>query len=240
MLERVENLSKILVVEDEKAISDVIQEWLTMEHHSVDVVDDGQEALNRLKVYNYDLVVLDLNLPGLPGIEVLTNFRERGGTTPVLILTGKNAIDDKERGLDSGADDYLTKPFHGRELSARIRALLRRPSSVVGDAVEFGQITLDRANYKVTLKGEDLRLVPTEFDLLEFFMRNPNRVFSPEELLRRVWTDDSEATIGAVTTCIKRLRKKIDIEGMTSMVCTVHGVGYRLSLPHKQQREEKQ
>jgi DNA-binding response OmpR family regulator len=227
-------LAKILVVEDEKPVSEVIHEWLTMEHHAVEVIDDGQEALNRLKVYSYDLIVLDLNLPGVPGIELLRSFRARGGTTPVLLLTGKGAIDDKERGLDAGADDYLTKPFHGRELSARIRALLRRPSNVVGDVLHFGEITLDRGSYKATLQGKDLKLVPSEFALLEFLMRNPNRVFSPEELLNKVWADDSEATVGAVTTCVKRLRKKIDIDDAPSIICTVHGVGYKLALPDRQ------
>jgi DNA-binding response OmpR family regulator len=224
-------VSKILVVEDDPQLCKLIRDWLALEHHNVEVVEDGKEAIERLKIYEYDLIILDWNLPNVTGIEVLKEFRNRGGNTPVLMLTGRGTISDKESGFDAGADDYLTKPFHGKELTARLRALLRRPASYVGDVLKFGNLVLDRENYRVMRNEEELRLVPKEFALLEFLMRNPNRVFAPEALLNRVWATESDATVDALTTCIKRLRKKIDIDGQQSIIRTVHGVGYKLELP---------
>jgi two-component system OmpR family response regulator len=191
-------------------------------------VHDGEDALARLKVYDYDLIILDIGMPGLSGFEVLTSYRSNGGVSPVLFLTGKNTIEDVERGFAAGADDYLRKPFHGKELTARVKALLRRPQSLVGNVLGFGALSLDRENYRVTKDGAELQLLPKEFALLEFFMRHPNRVFAPEALLNRVWTAESEATVDAVTTCIKRLRQKIDDEGKQSYIRTVRGAGYRL------------
>ena len=159
---------------------------------------------------------------------MLEEFRASGGNAPVLMLTGKDSISDKELGLDTGADDYLTKPFHGKELTARIKALLRRPPNLVSDVLKVGDLVLERADFRVTRNGQEVRLLPKEFALLEFFMRYPNRVFSAEALLERVWVSESEATVDAVTSCIKRLRKKLEIDGDKSPISTVHGVGYKL------------
>lgn len=224
-------MAKILVAEDDPKLSIVIRDFLAMEHHNVEAVDNGGDALNRLKTCDYDLIVLDWDLPELSGLEILKDYRGRGGVAPVLMLTGKDSVSDKEAGLDAGADDYLTKPFNGRELLARLRALLRRPSAMVGNIVEFGGVKLDRSNYLVTRDGDEVSLLPREFDLLEFFMRNPNRVHATEALLNKVWADESDATVAAVTTCIKRLRRKIDPDGKPPLLATVHGVGYKLTEP---------
>ncbi len=224
-------MAKILVVEDDPKLAKLVSDWLKTEHHIVECLHDGDEAAGNLKVYDYDLVVLDWNLPHVSGIELVQEYRARGGQSPVLMLTGMDKIQDKEQGFDSGADDYLTKPFEGRELTARVRALLRRPGAIVNNIVEFADIKIDRGNYAVTRANQEIKLLPKEFALLEFMMMRPNRVFSGDELLNKVWPNDSISTADALTTCIKRLRKKIDVEGQSSIIRTVHGVGYKLSLP---------
>jgi Response regulators consisting of a CheY-like receiver domain and a winged-helix DNA-binding domain len=221
-------VSKILLVEDDQGLAKLVRNWLSLEHHTVEHVEDGDEALHRLKINEYDLIILDWSLPKLTGLDVLQQFRGLGGNTPVIMLTGKDSISDKELGFDTGADDYLTKPFHGKELTARIKALLRRPANLVSDVLKVGDIVLERADFRVTRNGQDIRLLPKEFALLEFFMRYPNKVFSAEALLERVWVSESEATVDAVTSCIKRLRKKLEVDGGKSPISTVHGVGYKL------------
>lgn len=220
-------MAKVLLVEDEKALSDVVVDWLTSQQYIVEHVDNGQEALHRLNCYQYDLVVLDWGLPGVSGLEVCQQFRSQGGTTPVLMLTGKREIDDKEAGLDAGADDYLTKPFHMKELAARLRALLRRPQNVVAKQLSAKDILLDPTTHRITKGGEEVNLLPREFALLEFLMRHPSQVFSAEALLDRLWAADSEATSGTIRTYVNRLRNKIDTDGQPSLISTVHGIGYR-------------
>lgn len=224
-------MAKILVVEDEPDFSELVGEWLKNQHHVVEIVGNGEDALDRLRFYKYDIVVLDWMLPGVSGLEVCKTFRSNGGTTPILLLTAKKHVDEKEAGLDAGADDYLTKPFEMKELSARIRALLRRPQAFAGAVLQVGDLVLEPNTYKVTRNGEDLVLLPKEFALLEFLMRYPNQVFSAEALLDRVWSSDSEASPETIRTYIKRLRKKIDIDGHPSVLSTVHGVGYKLEAP---------
>lgn len=222
-------MAKILVVEDDESLSRMVSEWLVSEHHHVEVSQDGADAMEKLQFYDFDLVILDLNLPSMGGINILRQFRASGKETPVLILTGQDKIEDKEVGLDSGADDYLTKPFHMKELSARVRAILRRPSTYVGDKLTAGALELSPATHSVKIKGLDISLLPKEFALLEFLMRHPDQVFSADALLNRVWASASDSSIDALTTCVKRLRKKIDTDGSPSYIKTVHGVGYKLS-----------
>lgn len=224
-------MAKVLVIEDDLSLSRMIRDWLAIEHHNIETVADGKQGLEKLQYYQYDLVIMDWQLPGMEGVQILKEFRGGGGITPVLMLTGKNTIVDKEQGLDSGADDYLTKPFHMKELSARIRALLRRPTVMVGNILTAGKFSLDPTNHVVTRAGVELKLLPKEFALLEFLMRHPNQVFSADALLNRVWASESDATIDALTSCIKRLRKKVDVEGEPSCVKTVHGVGYKMEVP---------
>jgi DNA-binding response OmpR family regulator len=225
-------MSKILLVEDEEDISDLITAWLKNDHHTIEVAVNGEDANSLLTIYTYDVIILDWMLPGVSGVEVCKRYRNRGGTAPILMLTAKTHVDEKSAGLDAGADDYLTKPFELKELSARIRALLRRPSAFSGTVLKVGPIVMDTATYKVS-RGVDepIQLLPREFALLEFFMRHPNQVFSAEALLDRVWTSDSEASPETIRTYIKRLRKKIDEEGKPSLLGTVHGVGYKLVEP---------
>jgi len=220
-------MAKILLVEDNPDLSNVVRTFLLFEHHQVELLDNGAEANDHLKTFDYDLIVLDWELPGLHGIEVLKAFRSRGGKTPVLMLTGKKELDDKELGLDSGADDYLTKPFEMRELAARVRALLRRPKSgQESNTLVAGDIRMDVSKHRVVKGEQSISLVPKEFQLLEFLLRNQNHVFTPEALLNRVWPSDSEATLEALRTTIKRVRKKVDPDG--KILRTVYGVGYIL------------
>jgi DNA-binding response OmpR family regulator len=221
-------MAKILLVEDDLDLAGRINEFLTFENHTVEAVSDGDEAADRLKIYQYELVILDWGLPGLTGLEVCQRFRAAGGVTPVLMLTGKNEIDEKTAGLDAGADDYLTKPFHLRELSARIRALLRRPEKFKATVLEVGKLKLDPSLRKVYRDGKELVLLPREYALLEFLMRHPEEIFSPETLLNRVWSSESESSVNTVYTYIKTLRRKISDQDGNSAIKNIHGVGYKL------------
>ncbi|HEY9786952.1 MAG TPA: response regulator transcription factor [Candidatus Obscuribacterales bacterium] len=218
-------MSKVLIVEDEADLAGQIRQWLTREHYTVEIADNGQSAMELLRVYQYDVVILDWMLPGMSGIEVCKQFRSRGGKTPVIMLTAKSSVDEKEEGLDSGADDYLAKPFHLKELAARVRALIRRGSQAKTNVLTHGNIELDPIARKVTRDGKDVHLEPKEFNLLEFFMRNPNQVFSAEALITRVWESDTLVSNDAIRTYIKGLRKKLDD---SSIISTVHGVGYKM------------
>jgi len=206
----------------------MLEDTLCVDHHTVELIHHGEEAKDMLRVYKFDAVVLDWDLPGCSGIEVLKALRGRGDTTPVLMLTGNNTTDHKEKGLDTGADDYLTKPFEAREFTARVRALLRRAAGQASNTLKARDIELDPTTFNVTKNGQPVKLVQREFQLLEFFMRNPNRVFSAEAVLDRVWASDSDASPEAFRTCLTRLRKKIDSEGQEPLISTVHGVGYKL------------
>lgn len=223
-------MAKILLVEDNDDLANTVRTFLLFEHHTIDHINDGQDAYQQLRAFQYDLVILDWNLPRMNGIDILRRFRELGGATPVILLTGHDTVEEKEQGLDTGADDYLTKPFQMKELGARVRALLRRPAAVNNsNNLQAGNISIDTQKYRVTVKGESVTLVPREFQLLEFFMRHPNQVFSPEALLNRVWPSDSDATTEALRTALKRLRKKVDPD--SNLIRTVHGVGYILEVP---------
>lgn len=221
-------MAKILVVEDDKHLAGDVVDWLEFEKHTVEHVADGKEADERLRFYQYDLIVLDWELPGVHGIDICKRFRAAGGTTPVLMLTGKGEITDKEAGLDSGADDYLTKPFHLKELTARIRALLRRPAVMTGTILKIQNLALDTNTKKLSKDGREIQLSPKEYALMDFLMRHPDEVFSQEALLERVWSSESDASVFSVYTAVKTLRKKITDDGEKSILATVHGLGYRL------------
>jgi DNA-binding response OmpR family regulator len=219
-------MAKILLVEDDPDLANLIGNILHVERHTIETVSNGQEALGRLKMFRYELVVLDWMLPGMNGMEIWTEFRSKGGNTPILMLTSKSTPEEKETALDGGADDYLTKPFHPKELTARIRALLRRPQTVNAKILQIGDIVLDAKTMKVYKNDEEIHLLPKEFSLLELFLRYPNQVFSGDALLDRVWASESAASVDTVRTYIKTLRKKIDSKGSPSLIRTVHGVGY--------------
>lgn len=221
-------MPKILIVEDDPTISRMVADWLSHQRFEVEMESTGRDAIHRLKTYQYDLVVLDLGLPDLEGFDVLDATRNAGNDVPVLILTGKRSVDDKERGLLSGADDYLTKPFDMREFNARVKALLRRPRQIVPAVLTFRGVELDTVKHSATRDGAALKLTPKEFALLEFLMRHPNQVFSAEALLDRVWRSDTEITEEAIVTCIRRLRKRIDENDAEFLIRTIYGVGYML------------
>ena len=224
-------MSKILIVEDDRQLSQLVVDWLQGEGHTIDPIFKGPEGLERLKFYKYDVVILDWELPGLSGPEICQQYRSGGGATPILMLTGKKEIEEKETGLDAGADDYLTKPFHLKELSARLRALLRRPAAVNKTVLTAGGITLNPSSRQVFRGDEEINLQPKELALLEFLMRHPNQPFSSEAILDRVWSSESDAAPDTVRIQIMRLRHKIDTEGQESMIRTVHRVGYMLVPP---------
>ena len=225
-------MARILLVEDDKDQATTIDEWLSSEHHNVVISYDGEEGQYRIENDVFDVIVLDWDLPKVTGLEILKRFRMKKGTTPIIMLTGKGTISDRESGLDGGADDYLTKPFSLRELSARIRALLRRPNEVISNVLTVGKLVLDPVKHRVTKNGEEVQLLPRDFALLEFFMRNSDVVFSTDALLQRVWEDDTDATSDALRTAIKRLRKKLD-EGedeTKSVIENIPRVGYRMRI----------
>jgi DNA-binding response OmpR family regulator len=222
-------MAKILLVEDESDLAETIVEWLADEYHLVEVEANGEVALRRLSDGQYDLAILDVMLPGVDGLNVCRALRAQGSAIPVLMLTARTSIDAKEAGLDAGADDYLTKPFQLRELSARIRALLRRPQTTPTNILQVGDVTLDRATCVVTKAGQPIHLLPKEFALLELFMRNLGKVISIDSLLDRVWGTDSSVVPETVRTNIKTLRKKIDTpQAEASYIQTVHGQGYKM------------
>jgi OmpR-family two-component system manganese-sensing response regulator len=221
-------MAKILVVEDDADVAATIKTFLLFEKHTIEMIANGTEAHEHLKAYPYDLIILDWHLPGMSGVDVCKEYRNRRGSTPILMLTGKNKIDEKEIGLNSGADDYLTKPFDLRELGARVRAILRRPQQMVSGNNVFsaGHISLDSGKHQATSNGAVVDLGPREFQLLEFLLRHPNQVCTHEALLNHVWSSQSEATEEALRTAMKRLRKKIDPDNL--VIKNLHGVGYIL------------
>lgn len=217
-------MAKILVVEDTQDILDLLKKTLEQEHHTVETCNNGTDGWFYLSSYEYDLAILDWQLPGKAGIDLVKEYRATGGLMPVLMLTGMSAYSNREQGLDGGADDYLTKPFNVGELCARVRALLRRAARSTDNILRAAGIELDPDNYVVKKNGELVELQPKEFQLLQFFMRNPNKVFEQEAVLNRVWPSDSEATVQALRSTLRRLRLKVDPEN--EIIRTVHGVGY--------------
>ncbi|HEY9757285.1 MAG TPA: response regulator transcription factor [Oculatellaceae cyanobacterium] len=226
-------MSKILVLEDNEEQSSFILELLKGERYLVDLVTDGDSADVQLKCMEYDLLILDWQTPNLSGIEVCRRYRARGGKSPVIMLTAKMSEVDKETGLDAGADDYLTKPYSLKELLARIRAHLRRSSNYQGQVLSARGIAMDLKSLIVTKDGAEVSLLPKEFALLEFFMRNPDQVFSSEALMARVWDSESESSTNALRTTMRRLRQKLGEDSDESVIENVHGVGYRFRTTSK-------
>jgi DNA-binding response OmpR family regulator len=221
-------MAKILVVEDDSEFAAMVHDTLEADRHLVDLAEDGQMALDMLATYQYDLIVLDWNVPEVSGLEICRKLRARGESVPVLMLTSNASLDHKESGFDNGADDYVTKPVHPRELTARVRALLRRPAALTGNMLKVRDIELDCLAHTVKRDGIQLNVLPREFAVLEFLLKNAGRVFSQEELLDRVWSTDAAVTLDTVRTCIRRIRDKVDVEGQSSIIRTVYSVGYAI------------
>lgn len=221
-------MAKIIMVDDDVALCGVVKDWLESQGHTMETVFTGRDGEDFLTTYKYDLIILDWTLPDLAGVDICGKMRRSGVQTPILMLTGKTHIDDKEMGLDAGADDYLTKPFDLKELSARVRAILRRPEQVTGNLIIRGELRLDTSSRKFMVKDQELKLYPRDFALLEFFMRHPNTVFPAETLVNRVWSADTAAGTDTVRTAIKRLRQQLESVGLKETLSTVYGVGYQL------------
>lgn len=220
-------MSKILIVEDDPELRGRIRDWLVFEHYQVEEADNGSRALEIMRIAQFDVILLDWMLPGLTGIDVCQQYRRSGGAAPILMLTGRKEIAEKEKGYAAGVDDYLTKPFDTRELSLRVRALLRRAPVFCGDVLTAGRLSLDPISHHVKSGKTEIHLQPLEFSLLEYLMRHPRHVLSADALLNAVWATDSEASVDTLRTYIKTLRKKIDTENEPSMIRTVHGFGYK-------------
>lgn len=219
-------MPKILLAEDDVKVREAVADWLKNEDYIVEAVGNGEEASDRLTASSYDLLLLDWDMPGITGIELCRRFRKSGGTTPIIILTGKRELDDKEQGLDSGADDYITKPFELRELSARIRAVMRRPAAVEPDTLRMRGLELDCRARELRLNGKVIELLPRELAVLEFLMRHPNQVFNIEALQRRIWPSDSETSPEALRVYIARIRNKIEVDSPSPTIKTIRGEGY--------------
>jgi DNA-binding response OmpR family regulator len=221
-------MAKILIVDDDVSIAENVQDFLTHESYVCEVAHSAENAHELIRSFHYDLIILDWSLPKQSGVGFLKQYRASGGQAPILMLTGKEAVQDKEIGLDAGADDYLTKPFHLREVSARVRALLRRPNVHLGTVITIAGLSIDTATRTVTKDGEPLDLLPKEYALLELFFRNPNQYFDGDSILERVWHSETDAGPGTVRTTMARLRKKIDTDGKESVIKNDRGFGYKL------------
>ncbi len=219
---------RILVVEDEKKVSSFIKKGLEEEGYAVDVASDGEAGLAMALDRVHDLVILDIQLPKMDGLDVLSAFRKQNITTPVLLLTVRATIEDKVLGLDSGADDYLTKPFAFQELVARIRALLRRRAEAEPAILRIADLTLDPARRVVIRGDEKIDLSPREFSLLDYFMRNPGRVLTRTMITDHVWDYDFDTGTNVIDVYVNYLRKKIDAGKKPKLIHTVRGVGYVL------------
>ena len=218
---------RLLLAEDERMLSDALVAILTHSNYSVDAVYDGQEALDYLEAgSNYDAAILDVMMPKLDGLSVLRTIRSQGNPLPVLLLTARSEVDDRVEGLDSGADDYLTKPFATKELLARIRAMTRRQPDLTDTVLRFGDVSLERQSFTLTGPQGSVRLAGKEFQMLE--MTNPNQVIATERFLEKIWGYDSEAEINVVWVNLSGLRKKLQSIGSAVRIRAARGVGYQL------------
>lgn len=220
---------KLLIVEDDERITQALAEYFNDQNYIVDVAHDGEEGLGLAEVFNYHLILLDIMLPKLDGISLCQKLRQKGCGTPILMLTARDTNTDKIKGLDSGADDYVVKPFDLSVLSARIRALLRRGGQSLPPILKWGDLHLNSTSYEVKYKHLEISLTPKEYRLLELFLRNGRRVFSRTMILELLWSFDEVPTEATVKTHIKSLRSKLKAAGLpTDIIETVHGLGYRL------------
>ena len=217
---------RLLVVEDEENLRTVIRKRLMKEGYSVDACGDGQEALDYMAVSPYDTVILDIMMPKMSGMEVLKKMRAGGDQTPVLFLTAKDGIEDRVKGLDSGADDYLVKPFAFEELLARIRVMIRRQSDSASDEMTLADLTVDAGKHSVTRGGKAIELSAKEFAVLEYLMRHQGQVLSREQIEQHVWDFDYEGGSNMVDVYIRYLRRKLDEGYEKKLIHTVRGAGY--------------
>lgn len=219
---------RVLFVEDEKKITEALRELCKIQNIDCDVANDGEEGSLFAANPIYDVVVLDIMLPGKSGLEILKEMREAGNTTPVLMLTAKGTVDDKVKGLDAGADDYLIKPFSAKELFARLRALSRRPDKeITGETIDFEDVSFNIQKHSLTAAGVEYRLSIKESKILEMLIKRPNQVFTREQILDRVWGFEKEVNENNIEIYVHNLRKKIKDSHVK--IDTIRGVGYTMS-----------
>lgn len=221
---------RILLIEDEQALREQVQARLRAEGYTVDASGDGREGLYLASEYPADLAVVDLGLPGMPGLEIIRTLRADGCDLPILILTARGKWEEKVTGLEAGADDYLVKPFHMEELLARVKALLRRAAGSGQDALRFGPLSLDTAGQQVSLEGAAVELTAYEYRLLEYLARHPGKVIPKSELADYLYPHDEDRDSNVIEVLIGRLRRKIDADGSLSPIETLRGRGYRFTL----------
>jgi DNA-binding response OmpR family regulator len=219
---------RVLIVEDDPELGDFLRRTLREAAWAADVVTDGPEALTALAVNEYDLAVLDVGLPGMDGFEVCRRHRARGGTTPILMLTARTALDDRLRGLDGGADDYLAKPFAVEELLARLRALARRPSTALDVMLRYADLELDPRTLTLRRGEATVRLTAREYALLEYLMRHPGRVLSRAQILAHVWDDNFDPVGNVVDVLVGRVRRRIAQPGRPDLIHSIRSRGYLL------------
>ncbi len=220
---------RLLLVEDEKKLSDLVARALRAESYAVDVAEDGPAGWSLVETYEYDLIVLDLMLPGLSGAELLKRIRRKNQAVPILILTARDATDEKVRNFAAGADDYLTKPFAFAELVMRVKALLRRGPVARSSVLRVGDLELDRLTQQVRRGGRRIELTPKEYALLEYLAANPGRVFSRTMIIEHVWDQSFEGLTNIVDVYVRHLRAKVDDPYPVKLIRTVRGVGYGLN-----------
>jgi two-component system response regulator MprA len=219
---------KILIVEDEEQIASFLRRGLAYEGYEVDVAPDGTVALTKARETRMDLVVLDLMLPGMDGLEVCRRLRTANSSLPILVLTARDSVSDRVQGLDAGADDYMVKPFALAELLARVRALLRRAGPGEPELLQFGDLKLDTGTRQVHRAEKMIELTSKEFDLLELFLRHPRKVLTRETIYDRVWGYDFGGESNIIEVYIRYLRQKLEMESKSRLLFTVRGVGYVL------------
>jgi DNA-binding response OmpR family regulator len=222
---------RILVVEDNRSLNQSLRMSLEEDGHAVDATYDGSEGQYLAEVTPYDAIILDIMLPGKNGLDVCRELRHKGVRTPVLMLTARDTVEDRVTGLDSGADDYLVKPFALPELRARLRALLRREAPEKNSILQVGDLVMDPATHKVERSGQKIELTSKEYALLEYFMRNPGRLITREMAEQHVWDYDFEGVSNVIDVYIRRLRRKVDDPHEMKLLETVRGAGYRLVRP---------
>jgi len=218
----------ILIVEDEHKIAAFIKKGLEIEHYSTEVVHDGNEALEKIEVNDYDLIILDVMLPGIDGFEVAKRVRKNKVMTPILMLTARDGVEDRVKGLDAGADDYLIKPFSFEELLARIRSLLRREKTIQRELLEIADLVLDPATHEVRRGNREIELTSKEYRLLDYMMRQEGRVCTRTMITEHIWGYDFPSKSNIIDVYISRLRNKIDKPGEKKLFYTVRDVGYKL------------
>ncbi|OGT98956.1 MAG: DNA-binding response regulator [Gemmatimonadetes bacterium GWC2_71_10] len=222
---------KILVIEDDRKVAGFIEQGLREEGYAVDVAPDGDEGTMLAHVYDYDVIILDVMMPKKSGLMVATELRREGRGTPILMLTARDTTEDIVRGLNAGADDYLTKPFKFDELLARVRALVRRGGATRTELLTYGPVELDRLKHKVLVGGKPLDLSPKEFHLLEHFLLRPEQVVRRTELLEKVWDMHFDPESNVVDVHVGNLRRKLRRLADRELIHTVRGVGFRLAMP---------